>query len=1332
LLFTTDRSGDASAALAATCKAAGLNPETAARLAEPAYTQAEFAYQLVSAFDRFGLWGHSLAVLKDAAQRINDPLARRLLARRQWYSRVTSSLIDDFAGADIGPKGEHSEILAFRALAQLETGDKDAAATVLTALRTRTGDYAAISWSLALSTLADSVDPKNAIEKLDAAIKEHPDEPVFPYLRGNALFQLGRADEAREMWTSAAKSFLSAGWSQPSLSVVQTLLDEGLLDEGLAAADVARRQFHTRPDVYLMYLRAKTMLIEAGRLVNDPAEELRQLDETARQFTRIDASQDMMIERLLLPTRIVLNAYDGDRKRAASLVQQALDRPGFVDTELALRLVNASTRLNLGLESKVLAAVTASQAQGASLRDRALFLVMAGKNADALKLADDELATTPADRRELVVRTRAWLHDLLQQPDALALWKEATTQYPGSLEMHSNALNASSTSVDQAFVDLLIKRVTELGGSDPDRPSVDVRFAKARALLSPGRGSRERDEAIGLMRAMVLETNPRVDEVRRALIDALLMQDAQRGIAPDHQAAIELLKAAAAVAQDRATMTFKLADLLRTLDRAQDAIAELTKLAMDPAAAPIARLRAADELASLGQYDLALQCIEQLQSSPALMASLNPFELAMKRAVLLTQLLRDADAIKSFRALLQQPISDATTIALIATTLRTLGDSAGAELAIKQLDNPAIPVQDRAMAKARIAETADPKTALAEYIEACRLNPTAPAAWLALANYHLRNNDLAAAEAAARDGLKNLPGNPELDVMLQRAIFAGQGDGLENLGALADAYSKNPAMAARGAALRAVAQAQKDKTLDDVAVLTRLADEFSDDAIIQVFVIHRLGLNGEAGFNRAVVYARRAALKFPSDPLIQAEAVSVLAQANQWKFALAAAMAWRAIERKPEADLAVGECLLALGRTREAVDSIRSIQLPAQISDNDVITARVIDLRVRSSVRLQDTAGAWKLLQPYLSQSARIRLLTALPTAATLVADVADVKTWISATASRMDPASPDDQIAIANAWLAAAQRLKANRTELLEKARTVSAALIATSPSAGTYERHAAVLREQQDFAGAVAAGREAVKLDPKSPAALGSLAESILASKGDLSEAAEVAERAIAMGTGVSQTHLILLDIRVSQFSAATDPAARKSISTQISQLLETLSGVETLNYFVLVKLANCAEVIEENARAISLYERVLKHEEPPVGKHMAAVKNNLAYMLLVENRGAGPNESLYRAKTLAEESVRLQESAACYSTLGAINAELADRPGGIAAYRKARELDGREISAKVGLADLLAAGNDAERAEAVELIAAIDAEIKSGRAISPERAAQLTQTKQRLSGK
>ena len=957
---------------------------------------------------------------------------------------------------------------------------------------------------------------------------------------------------------------------------------------------------------------------------------------------------------------------------------------------------------------------------------------MAGKNADALKLADDELAATPADRREMVVRTRAWLHDLLQQPDALTLWKEATTQYPDSLEVYSNALNAGSTSADQAFVDLVIKRFTELGGSDPDRPSVDVRFAKARALLAPGRGSRERDEAIGLLRAMVLETNSRVDDIRRVLIDALLMEDPQRAIAPDHPAAIEQLKAAAAVAQDRAAMTLKLADLLGRLDRAQDAIAELTKLAMDPAAAPSARLRAAEELAGLAQYDLALQCIEQLQSSPVLTASLNPFELAMRRAVLLTQLLRDADAIKSFRALLQQPIPDAATIASIATALRTLGDSAGVELALKQLDNPAIPAQDRAMAKARITETSDPKTALAEYIAACRLNPAAPAAWLALANYHMRNNDPAAAEAAAREGLANIPGNAELEVMLQRVIFAGQGDGVANLDALADAYSKNPAMAARAAAIRAVAQAQKDKTLDDVAVLTRLADEFSDDSAIQIFAMHRLALTDDAGFSRAVLYARRAALKFPSDALVQSEAVKILAQANQWKFALAAATAWRAIERNSEADLAVGECLLALGRTREAVDSIRSIQLPAQISDTDVTSARVINLRVRSAVLLKDTAGAWRQLQPYLSQSARVRLVTALPTAATLVTDVADVKTWISTAASKMDAASPDDQLAIANAWLAAAQRLAANRTELLDKARTVTAALIAAAPSARIYERHAAVLRELRDFAGAVAACREAVKLDPKSPAALGSLAESILAAKGDLSEAAEVAERAIAMSTGVSQTHLILLDIRVSQFLAATDPAARKSISTRVSQLLETLSGAETLNYFVLVKLANCAEVIEENARAIRLYERVLKHEEPPVGKHMAAVKNNLAYMLLVENRGTGPNESLYRAKTLAEESVRLQETAACYSTLGAINAELADRPGGIAAYDKALKLDGREISAKVGLADLLAAGDDAERAKAAKLIAEIDAEVQSGRALSPERAAQLTQTKQRLSGK
>jgi predicted Zn-dependent protease len=1332
LLLATERSSDASAALAATCKAAGLNPETAARVAEPGYTQPEFAYQVVNTFDRFGRWSHSLAVLKDAAQRINDPLARRLLARRQWYLRATSDLIDTFANAEMGPKGEHSEVLAFRALALFETGGKDAAAPVLAALRTRTGDYAAISWSLALSTLLESADPKSAIEKFDAAIKEHPDEPVFSYLRGNALFQLGRADEAREMWTSAAKSFLSAGWSQPGLSVVQTQLDEGLLDDGLAAAEVARLQFPTRPDVYLMYLRAKTMLIEAGRLVNDPAEELRRLDEDARQFAKIDAATELVVSRLLLPSRVLLNAYRGDRKQAASLFEDALEQPGFVDPELARRLVDASSRVNLGLETKVLSAVNASTSSGASLRERAMFLVVSGKETDALKLVDDELAATPADRRELVVRTRAWLHELLQQPDALALWKEATTQYPGSLEMHSNALNASSTSVDQAFVDLLIKRFTELGGSDPDRPSVDVRFAKARALLAPGRGSRERDEAIGLLRAMVLETNPRVDDVRRVLIDALLMEDPQRGIAPDHQAAIEQLKAGAAVAPERASLTIRLADLLRTLDRTQDAIAELTKLAMDPNADPLGRLNAAEKLTGMGEHELALQCIEQLQASPVLRASLRPFDLAFKKGVLLTSLVRDGDAIKVFRSLLDQPISDASALASIATLMRTLGDAAGAELAIKQLDNPAILPQDRAMAKAQLSEASDPKTAAAEYTVACQLAPTKPVVWVALANFHIRQNDLAAAEAAAREGLKNLPGNPELEIMLQQVMIEGKGEDLSNVGPLADALSKNPATARRAAALRAVADAQKDNKLDDVAVLTRLADEFSDDVITQLYVITRLSKLNQAAFREAVRIANRAATKFPGDASVQRQATLTLSVANQWQRALAAATAWRALARTPEAGLSVGECLFAMGRTREAVESVRDIRVPAEITDKDTIATRVLNLRVRSAARLGDSAGAWRLLRPYLVQSSVVRVRTALPTAATLVTDAAEVKTWITTTAASMDPASPDDQIAIAVAWMGAAQRLNANRTELLKNAQLVTAALIAAAPSARAYELHATVLREMLDHTGSVAASREAVKLDPKSASALESLAKSILTSKGDLSEAAELAERSSAMSPVASSARLLLLQIRMTQFQTASDPTARTSSKAHISQLLTTMAKSDDWTYSGLVKLANYAEFIDENSLAISLYERVLKHENPPAGNDLATTKNNLAYMLLVENRGAGPGESLYRAKTLAEEAVTLQKAAAFYGTLGAIDAALADRAGGIAAYRTAKDLDGREISAKVGLADLLAAGDDAERAEAAKLIAEIDAEIQSGRALSPERAAQLTQTKQRLSGK
>ncbi|MCX5691987.1 MAG: tetratricopeptide repeat protein [Planctomycetota bacterium] len=1334
VLCVTDPARDATELVKVACKNAGLNVETGARVAQPAYTQVAFATELIEAFDRLQLHDFSLEVLKDTALRLNDPFARRLLARRQWSSGRTSDLLKDFPCTDMSTKGEHSEILAFRALALLGTGEKDAAAAVLTALRARTRDYAAISWSLALSVLAESTDPKVAMEQLDAAIKENPAEPVFRYFRGDALLALHRNDEAREFWSSVykPKSSLTIAWSAPAVRVAQTLLEEGRLDEGIAAADNARREFPRTIAPHMAFLRAKTLLTESGRPVKDPTQELRQLDESTRQLAQFVPEESKLVyERQILPMRVMLLTYKGDRTQAASLVEEALARPGFVDSDLARRLALVSQRLNLGFATKVLSAVTASQNQQTSLRDRATLLVLAGKSTDALKLVDDALAVAGTDLLEEAVSTRAWLHDLLKEPDALSLWKEATSKFPRSLAVHLGALNSNSTSPDQAFVDLLIKRVTELGGSDPDRPSADVRFARARAMLAPGRGSKERDEAIGALRAMVLEANSR-PEVRSALIDALLMEDTQRGIAPDYQAAIEQLKASAAVAPERASLTLRLADLLRTLDRTQDAIAELTKLAMDPNAQPDGRLNAAERLAGMGEYELSLQCIEQLQASPALRASLSAFDLAFRKGVLLTSLVRDGDAIKIFRTLLEQPISDASALASIATLMRTLGDTAGADLAIKQLDNPAILPQDRAMAKAQLSETSDPKAAVAEYTVACQLAPTKPAVWVALANFHIRRNDLTAAEAAAREGLKNLPGNPELEIMLQQVMIEGQGEDLSNIGPLADALSKNPATARRAAALRAVADAQKDKKLDDVAVLTRLADEFSDDIITQLYVITLLSKLNQAGFREAVRIANRAATKFPGEASVQQQATVTLSAANQWKRALAAATAWRALARTPEADVAVGECLFAMGRTREAVESIRDIRLPAEITDKDFISTRVINLRVRSAARLGDSAGAWRLLRPYLAHSSVVRVLTALPTAATLLTDVAEVKTWITTIAATMDPASPDDQIAIAVAWMGAAQRLNANRAELLKNAQSVTAALIAAAPSARAYELHATVLREMLDHAGSVAASREAVKLDPKSASALESLAVSIMTSKGDLTEAAEFAERSSTMNPVASSARLLLLQIRMMQFQTASDATARTSSKARVSQLLRTLTESDAWSYTGLVRLANCAEFIDENSLAISLYERVLKHESPPAGSDLATTKNNLAYLLLVENRGAAPGESLYRAKTLAEEAVRLEEAAAYYGTLGAIDAQLADRAGGIAAYRKALTLDGREISAKVGLADLLVAGNDTERAEAAKLIAQIDAEIQNGRALSPERAAQLMQAKQRLSDK
>ncbi len=1312
------------------CAAAGLDKDTPTRIAEPTYTQPQLAGQLLAGFDRLGMYPHSLMVIRDASQRLKDNDFRRLLARRHWQSGQPQALLTDFPAPDASPRGEHSEILAFSALALRNLDRKDEASKLLDALRARDRDFIAKAWSTVLKAVLDTPDPKAALSLVDAGIKEHEAEPTFPYFRGEILSRLGRNEEARAAWESVYRSGVAEGWDAPAVRASETLLDEGRLDEGMVAAQNALQKFRLAPAARLSHLRAQALLIESGRAVPSPADVLRQIEEMS---TRLDALNNpqlsLMARRALLPARVALLA-DSDRKSDASdLIEQVAKDPATLDADLARRLAQVSAREGLGMEDRILEAAGVS---GGTLLSRALLMHTGGQPAPAIKLIDDAFANATEATRADMILTRAQFRDAIGHPEALSTWKSAVAAYPDSLAMHLTAIRSQAAPTDSAFVEQIASRIIALGGSDADRPSAEIRFARARALLSASPSVRARDEAVGLLRNLVLEAPART-EFRDALINALLLDDPAKDIRPNYQGAIDQLTAGAAFSNDRTAFTLRLASIYRQQGQLPRAVAELTKLALDSAAETPGRLRAVDLLTELREHEAALRALDTVLSS----APDDP-ELLLRRGSLLLALRRDREAIDTYQRILRAPLASAPFILNVANALRTLGEPGAAQSALAKLDDPAIAPKDRAMARAAFAAAAgDAATALTEYTRATQLGPDDRQTWSLLARFHLVRGELGPAEAAARVGLEKIPGDSDLTIIREQIRLAGMDDESTDISALADALASNPATARRAEAIRAVGRTRAEGKLDDAAVLGRLADEFVDDPSTQMFVVRRLIAGGPASVAEASRIVRRAAARYANDPSIQEQAARTLIAAGEWEAALAAATAWRALTREPQADVAIGESLLALGRTRQANEAVKDIRIPPAIAPDDVLSLGALNVRVRAAIESGPAAPAFQTLEPHLS-SEPVRFSIALPVASMLVKSAADVRTWIEAIASKMDPSSANDQLAIANAWASASDRFPDAKADFLRRAGSAVDQVLSTpdGASAQALSMRSSISNAAGDLPAAVSFARQAIAKEPENPLLVLALARLLMATGTDLAEAESTALGVASGGTAAPEALFIAIHAQLAQSevaAAAGDQTKGAAKRREAQATLSRLGAIQPLATQMVLEMANLAERMQDDAQAMALYERALAASQPPTGAPLAIVNNNLAYLIYKKATPGSASDALRRAKTLIDEAILIAQLAPFYDTLGSIDIAMGDRSGAIIAFRRAVELDPKASGALVNLADALAGGSAADRAEAathLQTLAALLASGESSAQLDAEQQSRLLQLRQKLS--
>ncbi len=1285
-----------------------------------------YLLRVATLLDQIGRHDHAVSLLRAATVRDDMPAASRLAVRRMWQTGRSDWVLDATEHVDPASPDLPADMLGFRALALRAEDRGGEADDVREVLRTRPADFRARAWVAALSApVGPPGGTPGSLAPFDAAMRENQAEPVFRHFHADALAGVGRLEDAIVEWRAVAGSPLAIGWALPWVRMSQAALELGLVRE---AVEYAERAAQISPrSLAVAGARFGALVARVERSSAPTGDEGVLLRFVERAGEELRASGDPVgaprfLEQLL-PGRVLLLSRVGRRAEAGDLIDASLGSSPPPERETLERLAIVSIREKLGREGTLLDAAARLYAEAPSTGAvRALGLHEEGKHAEALRMLDRAVADAAPDRRAAWEMTRAAFLDRIGDPGAGPAWIAAADSHPDDLAVQSAALRSPTATRDASFIDRAAGRIAALTG-DANPGSSLVRLARARSLLAGRPTARQRDQAVGLIRDVTVD-QPRLIEARVLLADALLMQDEGAGIRPDVPGALAELRAAAGASIDGAPLWLRVAELMQRERDFAGARAELLRVVSDYAGDAEVQRRAAGLLVAQGALDDAIPVYESLaKASPSVDASL-----ALGEAYALAR--RDGEALAVFRRLAAARPESADEALGVAVWLHRLGDAQASSRAIAALDDLPLASDERAVHRARYeGERGDLDAAEARLREALGANQRNADAWAGLVTILLRRGKTEAAGAAVRDARGALPDEPRL-LMLERQIGVSSGPGASGLTEFADALGSEPGGAASAEAVRAVSAAMESGRLDSEEGLVALADRFPTALAVQNLVVRRLMEVSPARPDPAARIAERAMASFPASPEPARLAAAAHAALGRWDRALACAEAWRRRDpRRPiEADGAVAEAHLALGNPDRALEVLRPhLGLP-KASPAAPESLLVAGLGARALLALGRPDDAYGLLEPLLPHSSAARIDLFIPLVLDPVQSVESGRAWLDRAAPAF-PAQPvAERAALALAYTRLGARSEPLRAELTSVAEAILDGLTpgAPGPDAALLEARGALAEARGDRPGAAEQYRRSLESDPARLSALERLAD-VAGSEGvDPVPLLGTAERA-AEKNGDPRVLFALARLHQSVGEGAEGDAGVSSLARAL-ELYRAILVTAPDNPEVLLRAASVADLLDDGA-AVDFYTRAAA--QPTLEPEIRAIaQNNAAYLLLGMNRSP---DDLRKARTLSEAALAVARRAPFLDTQARIEQALGDRTRAATLFREAIQTDPGHAGARLGLAALLAEGDQGDREHASRVLGDLGAAVDSGSVkLSPEQARSWAELRTRLSGR
>jgi tetratricopeptide (TPR) repeat protein len=941
---------------------------------------AEFVRQLAGVFDQLQLFEDTQTMLERSAARTDDVQVHRVLIRRLWQNGRFDEVIRRLETLAPDPVTADPELQALRAISQFQLGRREEGQQSIDSLSKRPDDARAVAWAEALACrfAAGPVEPRDAIRIYSNALARDRDNPIIRSMLAEAYLKVSETDLAVAQLRQAAEA--APSWAGPHLLIARSLLAEGNVAGAYEAAQAGWRRAPNSPAAAVTLATCWAASVQQNP-DQDEQRKLRDFVSAIQKASRLEPET--------LPILVWLDCVAGDTESAAGQIDAALKHP--LPPATLVRLSALSREFKLQRESQILAALP-STGDAPSLLARALELAKDGREAEGRQLLEQLVTRSPEAASRL-----ALARYLEERGDtgAAEAWIKLGDENPDDIDVQTAILRrARSVRDNRPFLARTIERIRKLTGDE----GLLWQQERARLLVEAEPSSSEFAEGVSLLTRMVAAT-PGAIEPRVMLAGALIRSG-------NTMSGIEHLRSAVDADPHNQPMTLELARLLRETGNLPLSRQYVERVASSDVVTPEALPLLGALLWEQGDGGRAVRLLQEAQARA---------RLDIAGQMMLIELLRlsgkSAEAVPLAETLLRSRPSDPVVLGAVADLFVSIRDDNRVEQVLEQLKSASIPVADRERVLARISEAkGNLGSALEHFRKAVEADPSRVGAWLRLAEFQVRKEDLDGARSTLNEARSRVGHHASLAALERNleGVVAAQGTG--NLQPLIDALSSESENSPRLQLLRALQESASEKSTPEQAAarFRKLAEAFPTYVPVRMELARAYLSAGQKA--EAEDQARELLERFPASGEAARAATGVFLAVGKWESAAKSAEAWARMSPQDRlaAEMALAEALLLGNRTKEAWDVLS----PHLDQPGGRESLPLIRLGARCLIASGKPQDASELFQEKLNDPAwRAEFLDL---AGGMVEPAAEARRWIERAASQSDRGSAREQLRLA------------------------------------------------------------------------------------------------------------------------------------------------------------------------------------------------------------------------------------------------------------------------------------------------------------------------------